>query len=297
MSEPRQHDDEGPRTALERELRGRLRDDETRYASSGDAGATDTLWDHSLRVARLAAGLGREEGIDPDSCRLAGLFHDAGKFAEGRYHDDDLPEEQRSVGVLEELATAHGLAGDQVAAVSEAILQLYRDDPQPTSLARVLFDADNLDKLGPLGVANYFTKAGLRGHAVSRDVLLQATVELTYARCAPRSLYTAAGRRRATHRGAQTEAFFRQLLDTLRDDGLHDLTIEEIDHQGLPLVVVTPPSCRCGGPLQRTIWESPGMKCTRVHLRHACKVCEQSHELAFCRPRLLGVDENPATAG
>jgi len=273
----------GPRSPLERALRDRIREDEAAFARSG--GPADTLWDHVARVASLAVSLGAEEGLDPEPCRLAGLFHDAGKFAGGRYHDDDRPEEQRSVATLRELAAAHGVPDAQVEPVAEAILQLYRDDPDPTPLAMVLFDADNLDKLGPLGVANFFAKAGLRGGGVSRDLLFQATVELTYARCAPRSLYTAAGRRRAAVRGAQTEAYFRALFDALRDDGLADVQVGEVEHEGLTLVVAAP-ACACGGALRRSVWEEPGMKCVRVHLRHECAACGEIHELVFCRPRL-----------
>ncbi len=57
-------------------------------------------------------------------------------------------------------------------------------------MAAVLFDADNLDKLGPLGVANYFVKIGLRGRGISTSSILRLTVELTYARHAPRCLAT-----------------------------------------------------------------------------------------------------------
>ncbi len=285
------HDTDGARDALERALRDRIRRDEAAFSTGGDGPGdrpADTLWDHVRRVARLAVSLGREEGVDPEACRLAGLFHDAGKFAGGRYHDDDLPEEQRSVRALRELAADHGLPAARVEPVAEAILQLYRDDPEPTPLARVLFDADNLDKLGPLGVANFFAKAGLRGRAMSLDLLRATTVELTYARSAPDALYTAAGRRRAAVRGAQTEAYFAGLFEALRDDGLADIVVEEAVHEGLPLVIATPRACSCGGALAREIREVPGMKCVRIHLRHRCTACGAEHELAFCRPRLGG---------
>ncbi len=73
-------------------LRERVRKDEALYGRSDKD--TDSLWDHLERVSSLAERLGQSEGIDPFLCRLAGWFHDAGKFAGGRYHDDERPEEE-----------------------------------------------------------------------------------------------------------------------------------------------------------------------------------------------------------
>ena len=269
---------------LEDQLRDRIRADEA--AASADGNVHDSLWDHVTQVAAIARQLGRDEGLDPDRCHLAGLFHDAGKFASGRYHGDDLPEEQRSVQVLRELAAGHELTDGVVDEVAEAIEQLYRDDPDPTPLARVLFDADNLDKIGPLGVANYFVKAGLRGRGVSSAVLSRITVELTYARHAPQTLWSRAGRAMAARRAPQTRQFFLDLLDQLREDGLAELEVVQVDHDGLTLDLVVATACDCGTPFEREIWDVPGMKCSEIHVRHTCPSCGRSRELRFCRPRL-----------
>jgi uncharacterized protein len=214
------------------------------------------------------------------------MFHDAGKFSEGRYHHDERPEEEGSVECLRELGAEHGLDSQLVDEVAEAILQLYRDDPEPSPLAAVLFDADNLDKLGPLGVANYFTKIGLRGRGISKSSILRLTVELTYARHAPRCLATETGRRLAQPRAAATIRYIKDLIDSLRDDGLYDFHVEEVDFDGLTLDVVTPATCECGGRLERKVWEVPGLKCTEIHLKHTCAECESEKALRFCRPRL-----------
>ena len=269
---------------LEEQLRERIRTDEA-TASRRDRGH-DSLWDHVSRVAAIARRLGSEEGVDPELCHLAGLFHDAGKFAAGRYHGDDLPEESRSVMVLRELTAAHDIPDEAVEAVADAIEQLYRDDPDPTPLAQILFDADNLDKLGPLGAANYFVKAGLRGRGIGEGVLARVTVELTYARHAPHSLLSGAGRRLAAIRAPQTVRYFHDLLDQLREDGLADLRVETVDHDGFLLDLVVPPACECGARLRRCIWDVAGMKCTEIHVEHSCAACDRARELRFCRPRL-----------
>jgi molybdate transport repressor ModE-like protein len=212
-----------PSARIEDSLRERVRREEAAHGRN-DA-ARDSLWDHLSRVAIISQRLGRAERLDPEVCRLAGLFHDAGKFHGGRLHGDDFPEEKHSVDVLRELAVRHELPGEQVDEIAEAIEQLYRDDPEPTPLARVLFDADNLDKLGPLGVANFFVKRGLRGRGLSPAFILQFTVELTYARHAAACMLTTAGREWACNRAPQTERFLRSFLDQLREDGLADLVV------------------------------------------------------------------------
>ncbi len=270
---------------LSNTLRDQVRLEETSYGQSRTE--TDSLWDHLERVARLATRLGRTETQDPLTCHLAGLFHDAGKFAGGQYHKDDRPEEEHSVETLRNIARPHDIDPDVVDKAAEAILQLYRDDPDPTPIAQVLFDADNLDKLGQLGVANYFVKVGLRGKGVSPASLHRLTVELTYARHAPQCLMTPAGRDIAGKRATATILFIKGLLSSLQEDGLYDFRIDEVTFAGLGLDIVTPRACDCRGALRRKIWEVPGIKCSEIHLEHTCGACGKQLKLRFCRPRLL----------
>jgi HD superfamily phosphodiesterase len=267
---------------MEEALCQRVRADE----SSLERRPSDSLWGHLERVAKIAEQIGTREGLDRRSCRLVGLFHDAGKFAAGGNRADDRAEEVRSVEVLRQLA-GH-LAPEQLEPVAEAILMLYRGDPDPSVLARVLFDADNLEKLGPLGVANFFVKQGLRGGGISERALRRLTIELTYARVAPEVMMTATGRELARTRAAQTSQQIHDLLDTLRADGVMDLRIDEVEFEGLVLEIVEPQRCPCGGELHRKIWEEPGMKCAEIHLEHRCERCDDIQELRFCRPRLPG---------
>ena len=271
-------------SAIEDALRDHVRREEG-AADQGDR-AVDSLWDHLLRTAEIAKQLGRAEGLDPSTCRLAALFHDAGKFHQGQRHGDSVPEERHSVEVFVQYAQSHGIPEGQVAEISEAILQLYRCDPEPTPLAKVLFDADNLEKLGFLGVANFFVKRGLRGEGISPSFMVQFTVELTYARHAVGCMQTDVGRSWARRRAPQTQHFFRSLLDQLREDGLADLVIEEIDFNGLLIDAVVPTACRCGHALVPEIRQDEGIKCQKIHLVHACRDCGERYEVRFCRPRL-----------
>jgi uncharacterized protein len=215
------------------------------------------------------------------------LFHDAGKFRGGSYHRDNRPEEEYSVDALMELAENESVPENLLQEVADSIRQLYREDPEPTLLTRVLFDADNLDKLGPLGVANFFIKSGLRGNGMSEDLLYRLTVELTYARHAPHCMATNTGRRWASKRAPETHRFLISLLNTLRDDDIYDFRIEEVLYDNLTLDVVSPSVCSCSGTLQRKIWKVPGIKCTEIHLEHTCSKCDKIHKMHFCSPRLL----------
>ncbi len=265
-----------------------LREHVQREESAADQGdrVADSLWDHLGRTAEIAEQLGRSEGLDPFTCRLAALFHDAGKFHQGQRHGDSVPEEQHSVEVFVQFAQTHGIPESQVAEISEAILQLYRCDPELTLLAKVLFDADNLEKLGFLGVANFFVKRGLRGGGMSPEFMAQFTVELTYARHAVGCMQTESGRDWARRRAPQTESFFRSLLDQLREDGLADLVINELEFDGLAIDAVVASTCSCGRGLVPEIWQDEGIKCQKIHLVHACRDCGERYEVRFCRPRL-----------
>jgi HD superfamily phosphodiesterase len=263
-----------------------------REESAADQGdrTVDSLWDHLCRTAVIAEQLGRTEGLNPSTCRLGALFHDAGKFHKGQRHGDSEPEEKRSVEVLGRLAQTHGIPECQVAEISEAILQLYRCDPEPTPLARVLFDADNLEKLGYLGAANFFVKRGLRGQGISSEFMVQFTVELTYARHAVGCMQTKSGRDWARRRAPQTQSFFRSLLDQLREDGLADLVVRELDLDGFMIDAVVPTACSCGHALVPEIRQDEGIKCQKIHLVHACRDCGERYEVRFCRPRLADPD-------
>lgn len=275
-----------PRLAtIRKELSQYIRKEEASYG--GSALAPDTLTGHLERVASFCVRLASAEGVDPLRAELAGLFHDAGKFHDGQYHKGDTPEEEHSVEILRWMGEKHDLGPEILEEVSHAIRQLYLDDPKPTPLGRVLFDADNIDKMGLLGIANYFIKSGLRGEGVTLEMLMDLTVELTYARYASRRLLTKAGRELAGRRSAETIRFIDHFLDSLREDGLFDARVEQITVADLELDVVVPSMCRCGAAFAKKTWMEPGIKCTEIHLQIACATCGNSYKIKFCRPMFV----------
>jgi uncharacterized protein len=272
-------------TTIRNELGQHIRKEESSHGSADNI--PDALMGHLERVASQAVRLASIEGVDPLCAELAGLFHDAGKFHNGKYHEGDRPEEEYSIEVLRELGGNNGLDPAIIVEVSNAIRQLYRDHPKLTPLSMVLFDADNLDKMGLLGIANYFIKSGLRGKGVTEDMIIDLTVELTYARYASRRFFTETGRAIAERRSPDTIRFIRDFLESLKEDGLFDARVEHTSVSGLELEVVTPSACRCGADMAKKTWIQQGVKCTEIHLEIACTACDNRYKIKFCRPMFV----------
>jgi hypothetical protein len=113
-----------------------------------------TILGHILRVTGNAVFLAERSQVDPEAACLAALFHDMGKLDEwdtGRPHavlgaqyaaeqlDGELP--RHTIRVIGEAITNHG----------------YRPAPSQ-KVARVLHDADKLDKIGATGLIRRISK-------------------------------------------------------------------------------------------------------------------------------------------
>lgn len=280
---------EDPFTSIPQDLLESIRDtlieDESRYQRQHGATEWSSLWSHSARVAAIAHTIARQEGLDTTSAVLASLLHDVGKFHGGRYHDDDTTEEQRSVDLATELLEDTPLS-PCLPEVSRAILSLYRDDASPGDLGAVLHDADRLDKLGYAGVALFFTKNALRARFLDSQLMARASVELTYALHARRTLKTGTGRRLAVPRAARVRSYFEGLLDEWRELGLGTFRIRSADVEGVELLLVVPLSCSCGSPLELETDIKEGIKCRSAIVRYACPSCGRTTDFSFCLPVL-----------
>jgi uncharacterized protein len=164
-----------------------------------------------VRVGRIAHHIAKAEGFDPEPALLAGLLHDIGKFAHGRYHADDTPEEQNAIRFAEQLLVGT-MYERWLPVINEPILSSYLEGEVTSDIGRALHDADCLDKLGHMGVAQYFVKKALRRQFLDRDVIIRTSVELTYAHHAPDTLQTATGRSLARERSRRTRRFYTELL-------------------------------------------------------------------------------------
>ena len=78
----------------------------------------------------------------------------------------------------------------------------------------------------------------------------------------------------------------------MRENGLADLAIKELEFDGLLIVAVVPSTCGCGRALVPEIHQKEGIKCQKIHLVHAWRDCDERYEVRFCRPRLVEEDED-----
>lgn len=269
-------------------IRSCLVDRETAYQRAFADAQYASLWAHSVRVGRIARHLAEREGADPVSALLCGLLHDAGKFADGVYHRDGLAEEEAAAE-----AAARLLAGTthekRVGEIQRAVLSLYREDAEETDLGCILYDADRLDKMGCMGVAQFFAKNALRRRFLDNDLLLRASVELTYAHCAQDTLKTSAGRRLAAERSARTKRFYAELLSEWAHFGLGQFAVRQESIEGIECVLVVPETCPCGSGLSVESDIRESVKCRSAVVQYRCSSCGTEREFSFCLPNVAGL--------
>ena len=250
-----------------------------------------TLFDHSLRVAKFSQKIAIAELDDlEDLAFLGGLLHDVGKFKDGKYHVEGVNEEYRSARIAEKLLLQHRYNKNIIEKIVTAIKELYREDHCPTVLSRVIQDADNLDKLAELGVANFFLKAGLRGQGIEEELFYKMSIELTYAHNAIDCMWTKTGKQLAKKKSKLTIAFFKQFIKTVTEDGLFDLKIEKIPYQGRVIFSVFKHKCECGGKVVRKICNQKGERCNRINMQYLCTNCDKLNEVGFCSPKIRNVN-------
>ncbi len=272
---------------------------EARYNQQSNQAPSKFLLEHTQRTASIAHRLAAMEGVDSFLAALVALYHDAGKFHEGAYHQDDLPEEEHAAVLAEKMLAEFGLARSDIESVLEALRALYDERRPCVGACRIVQDADRLDKLGPLGVAAFFTKAALRGRGLVDALLQAASRELTYARAAPRSMLTASGRQLAQEQAGKTITFFDHLLSQLESWGiasfdLHTIRLEENFRtrdgalaQGMEVTLVMLRVCPdCEAPLSLTHSREQSIKCEKFIAHFKCAGCGYTSKTSLCLPVL-----------
>jgi uncharacterized protein len=110
-------------------------------------------WEHVQRVYHLALHLAEQEQADGFIVGMAALLHDLGRTTRGpmRSHAE------RSAKLAKKLLAAYDLPHETQHAILHAILaHSYCHGVEPATLeARVLYDADRLDRLGASGVMRW----------------------------------------------------------------------------------------------------------------------------------------------
>ena len=143
-----------------------LAESEARYTDKSGQAPSEFLLEHTRRTAAIAYKLALLEGVDPFLPSLVALYHDAGKFHDGAYHQDEVPEEEHAANLAEQMLGAAGQPRGDIDVVLGSLRALYNDAFPGNAACRIVQDADRLDKLGSLGVGAFFTKAALRGRGL-----------------------------------------------------------------------------------------------------------------------------------
>jgi HD superfamily phosphodiesterase len=275
------------------DVRKIIQDSENAY-EGGDGHSESQLWEHTVHVTSIAYRLACAEGLNPLIPSIAALFHDAGKFAGGRYHKDETIEEEESAQIAERLLLRFGMKKADIRTILSGLRALYNEKARKNAVAAILHDADFLSKFGALGIAAFFTKSVLRGRTLRSSVLGFLSKELTYATCLPMNMRTETGRRLAGKKAADSIKFFRALLAELREARIADLKIRKIriPHPSirdrfLEVQLVESPACpKCGERWQMAWTIEKGVKCTKLSVDWDCPQCNERVETSFCLPEV-----------
>jgi putative nucleotidyltransferase with HDIG domain len=267
---------------------------DTENAYEGGDNRESFLWEHTMHVASIADQLARAEGLDPLIPVAAALFHDAGKFAEGKYHSDGTIEEEESARIAEPLLREFGMKAADIRKVLSGVRALYNEQSRKNRIGAILHDADFLSKFGAMGVASFFTKATLRGRTLRSAVIGYLSKELTYAACLPLNMHTAAGKKLAARKSRDSVKFFHSLLDELRETRIADLEIRPTRipypsraHKFLTVQLVVSPACpECGGNWDMGWTTEKGVKCEKLTMDWRCSHCANRLETSFCLPEI-----------
>ena len=268
-----------------REIRQTLIDQETAFQNQSTRETFSSIWSHSTRVARIARHIAKAEGWKEEPALLAGLLHDMGKFAYGSYHEDDTPEEENAVRFAQRILSGT-IYAKWLPVINDAILSTYLEGKVTSDIGRAVYDADCLDKLGNMGVVQFFAKKALRRQFLDDDVMIRTSIELTYAHHAPDTLKTETGRSLARKRKIRTRAFYEGLLEEWKELGLGSFNILEEDIAGIVCLLVIPGSCSCGCRLECESDIQDSLKCRSVVVNYRCRSCGFQSGFSFCLPNV-----------
>ncbi len=252
------------------------------------------LWEHTLNVSSITLRLARKEKTDALPVVLAALFHDSGKFSEGTYHKDDVPEESVSIKIAESTMKKFNVPGEQIEIIVEAINALYMEGARRNKLTDIIHDADFLSKSGPLGIGEFFIKGAIRGNNLINRLVNAASKELTYSENMSGNMRTASGKIMARKDKSFTRKFFLTLFSDIKRKGIIDLVIKDLKIKTekckklIKIVAISERVCRnCGHkPDFKTSFES-GIKCEKIILTLSCNKCnEEIRDISFCLPEI-----------
>ncbi len=183
-------------------------------------------WQHVQRVLHLCEKMAETQNceVDLEVLRVAALLHDIAKRFDG--DDPKLDHGQKSAEMAEVFLRKCGLAEPKIKAVCHAIKAHTHFEEAKTIEAKILHDADFIDKLGATGIATIFIKACLTNQTIE-EVLENYYAEdgksyvIKHIQWIKKPhLYTAIAKEIAEKRNKITPIFFEQLRKEIKLEDL-----------------------------------------------------------------------------
>lgn len=175
---------------------------------------------HARRVIKLSLELASEERltVDEEVLFAAGYLHDLGAIEP--YRVAAVDHAARSVSLCGDVLVSLGFPAAKIPLVQEVIRgHMFDATPGTSSEARCFHDADALDFLGAIGLVRLVSLT--ERHRWAPDLAGAIEKVRSGAQNLPSAVVTAAARRRAVERAAETSAFLAALA---RESGeFHDL--------------------------------------------------------------------------
>lgn len=183
-------------------------------------------WQHVQRVLHLCEKMAETQNceVDLEVLRVAALLHDIAK----RFDRDNpkLDHGQKSAEMAKVFLRKCGLAEPKIKAVCHAIKAHTHFEEAKTIEAKILHDADFIDKLGATGIATIFIKACLTNQTIE-EVLENYYAEdgksyvIKHIQWIKKPhLYTAIAKEIAEKRNKITPIFFEQLRKEIKLEDL-----------------------------------------------------------------------------
>ena len=157
------------------DLFNRIREEAQSYFSNS-RGSHD--WEHTERVYNLCIHIGKKERANLEILGLAAILHDIGRELQDRANGEICHAEKGAM-LARELLEKHNLDNEKIDEILHCIeCHRFRGKKVPqTKEAKILFDADNLDSIGAVGVGRAFLFAGEIGAKLhNKDVDIDKNV-------------------------------------------------------------------------------------------------------------------------
>lgn len=139
----------------------------TGHQHAGEPWGPEYRWEHTLRVTRWAWLLAAEENADTEQCITASLFHDVSHFDCDDYGNHGV----RSAEIAKKFLIKEGYPEKFIEDVKYAVKSHVGEKNPQTTEAKILQDADTLDRFGYIRILQFGKGVDLSFEKLHEDVV------------------------------------------------------------------------------------------------------------------------------